>query len=110
MRTYFMAFALLCIGAVPAAAYDCSQATFNKAKAEATKMFGSGILSKDEGLSVLVLDSFWNMIDYPTKKLMAEHLVCAIAGPGKGLSSLTFRSRRTGKIIAEWEIYKLDIQ
>jgi hypothetical protein len=99
----------------PAQAYDCSPATFAHAKPQMALFFGSGALAKDPnptdfvGLSVLVDDTLWARMNFPAKKQFADQLVCAIAGVGKGLTELHFKSLSTGRLLGIWKADALTI-
>jgi hypothetical protein len=98
-----------------AEAYDCSPAIFANAQPQMALFFGSGALVKDPnptnfiGLSVLVDDTLWAGKNFPAKKQFADQLVCAIAGVGKGLTELRFKSLSTGRLLGIWRADALTI-
>ena len=64
--------------------------------------FGTGILKNDSGLSVFISETYWNQMKFEEKSRFAEALDCAVAGVGKSVAEMTFRSDRTGKTIGDW--------
>jgi len=95
--------------AVAADSYNCSQTTYDDAKTRVQALFGLGGLVADHGppLGLFIKDDFWDSMTFPEKSKLAKMIVCAVAGPGKGLTTLRFRSLSTGKTLATWNVYRL---
>lgn len=85
-----------------ARAYDCSEATYQAARGRMTLAFGTGVLKNDKGTSVFISERYWRGLSFAEKQAFADQLVCAVAGVGKGLASMTFRSDMTGNPVGEW--------
>lgn len=107
-RSAPMAF-LLSLWISQAAAYDCSPQTYALVYPQMDSLFHSGILQKGQGISVMVNEDFWRQMPFNEKQAFSDRLVCAIAGSGKGLSLLTFRSNMTGNPIGEWSFGTLKV-
>jgi hypothetical protein len=95
---------IILAGQVRAQQYDCSEETYRRARPKVESLFGAGVLRKDarSAASVLVLDNYWTQLTSTEKRRFADRLVCAMAGAGKSLAALTFRSLMTGKVLGEW--------
>jgi len=99
------------ISCTPALAYDCTPTLYGSAKLQITALFATGVLenSSYNGANILIDDRFWRNMPFKEKEAFAERLICAAAGPGKGFSVLTIRSRMTGKPVGEWNMGTLSI-
>ncbi len=94
------------------AAFDCDTANHKAAFAKMDTAFKTGLLQTAPGgggLTVLVADALWYGMNYPQKQRFAEELTCAIAGAGKGITEMRFKSLQTGKTIGEWKLTTLNI-
>ena len=102
----------LIAGTAPAVAFDCNAANHAAAYAKMDRAFKSGRLQTSPGgggLAVLVADGLWHSMNYPQKQRFAEELTCAVAGVGKGITEMRFKSLQTGKTIGEWKLTTLNI-
>jgi hypothetical protein len=89
----------------------CTNAQHEKDRVIMAFAFGSGALQnipKQQGLGVLVNDTFWAGMNYRAKVSFMRSLDCAIAGPGKALANTDVRSQRSGALLAKWEGGKLN--
>jgi len=111
LQAALIAAALFCGPLDRAEAYDCSQSRYDSAHKRMDLAFRTGVLSNDPRppLSVFISERFWTSITFQQKQEFADALVCAVAGPGKGLSNLNLRSDMTGKIIGDWSWGKLTV-
>jgi len=89
-----------------AAHYDgCTEQKHKSDQLQMELAFGTGILKNDEkgsGLSVFVSEIYWNQMTFEQKTRFVEAFDCAVAGVGKSIAEMKFRSDRTGKTIGEW--------
>jgi hypothetical protein len=60
-------------------------------------------------LSIFVSEAFWGRMTFLEKLDFAESLICAWAGPGKGILVLHLRSEMTGQVIGEWRLNRLTV-
>jgi hypothetical protein len=83
----------------------CSKQQYEADHLQMELAFGTGILKNDakgSGLGVFISEAYWNQMTFEQKTRFAEAFDCAIAGVGKSIAEMKFRSDRTGKTIGEW--------
>jgi hypothetical protein len=94
-----------------ASAYDCTQATYDRAYAEMDLAFKNRTLENDKQHrgDVLIDERFWRSLTINEKQSFVVRLVCALAGVGKTLRSYTLRSNMTGSPVGEYCWGKLTV-
>jgi len=83
-------------------ARDCTEAQYKIDYPKIELAFGIGILRNDKGGDVFISEGYWTSLTFAQKVDFAESLSCAVAGVGKAIATITFRSDMTGKTIGEW--------
>jgi hypothetical protein len=71
--------------------------------------FALGLLRNDHGMAVFISEGLWRRMSFAEKLEFTYALNCAVAGVGKGLGSLRFRSDMTGHTIGEWNMGTLTV-
>lgn len=85
---------------------ECQQKWLAAEKAHI--VYGEGF---DRGIPVVVVDELtWNSIDFATKSGLAATFECAVAGEGKALTKVQFRSNLTNKTLGEWSYGRLTVK
>ena len=91
----------------------CTPAFHAEAKAKIEQAFSAGLLANNDtpgGLSVTVSEALWRQSDFAWKRNLAEALDCALAGPGKSISDIDFRSSRTNRVVGRWHWGRLTVE
>lgn len=91
----------------------CTPAFQAEAKAKIEQAFSAGLLANNDtpgGLSVTVREALWRQSDFAWKRNLAEALDCALAGPGKSVSDMEFRSSRTNRVVGRWHWGRLTVE
>jgi hypothetical protein len=110
VASFVLAMAFLIITGGQSTAYDCSEAKYQADHQRMDMAFKTGILRNDTGGdSVFISEAYWRGLSFAQKNEFADALVCAVAGAGKGLRSMRFRSDMTGKLIGDWNMGTLTV-
>ena len=91
----------------------CTPAYHAEAKAKIEQAFSAGLLADNDtpgGLSVTVREALWQQSDFAWKRNLAEALDCALAGPGKTVADMNFRSSRTNRVVGRWHWGRLTVE
>jgi hypothetical protein len=59
---------------------------------------------------VVVNERMWNQIPFDAKTGLADTFDCAVAGPGKALMGVEYRSNLTDKVLARWNGLRLSAE
>jgi hypothetical protein len=100
-----MAIGMVIATVVSSNAYDCSDATYEKAKMRVALLMTTQMISIEKGkaTSPIVSEKYWLSLPYKQKQQLAEELVCILAGGGgKAIRELQIRSNMTNKTMATW--------
>jgi len=99
---FLLAVALSCATATCVHARECTAEQYKVDRLKMEIAFGAGLVRPDTLSSVFISEKLWNGLTYAQKVDFVESLSCAVAGVGKAVSEMTFRSDMTGKVIGEW--------
>lgn len=85
-------------------ARDCTASQHKTDKARMEAAFGAGILKNDKDAhpGVFISENYWRRLTFAETIEFTETLSCAVAGVGKALSDMRFRSDMTGKVVGVW--------